>query len=298
MEMATLGKTGLEVSRLGIGLAEIGSVDYATAARVLSSALFEGINFFDTAACYGDSEEWIGRALAERRDQFILATKAGHVTGGYEGEPWTKRTILDSIERSLERMETDHVDLVQLHSCDLEVLERGEVIEALVEARDAGKTRFIGYSGDDEAAMWAVESGHFDTLQTSFNIVQQEPLRELLPKAEEREMGIIIKRPIANAMWLRTDADASGIRERYAERARQMKEMGPLPTGPEDPIALSLAFTLSHDVVDTAIVGTADADHVRENAEMVLEFPHLSDELIDELHRRFEQVAMEASSGS
>jgi aryl-alcohol dehydrogenase-like predicted oxidoreductase len=116
MELRQLGKTDLTVSRLGAGLAEIGyqltreHVDQA--GQVLNAALDGGIVFLDTSACYDISEELIGATVAHRRDEFVLATKCGHVTGGYNGEPWTKATVRDSIDRSLTRMKTDHVDIV------------------------------------------------------------------------------------------------------------------------------------------------------------------------------------------
>jgi aryl-alcohol dehydrogenase-like predicted oxidoreductase len=183
--MATLGKTGLKVSRLGAGLAEIGTLsDVSVAGQLLNAALDGGINFLDTAACYDSSEEWIGRTISHRRREYILATKAGHLTGEYEGKEWAAKTILDSIERSLLRMRTDYVDVVQLHSCSVDILERGEVIQALLDAKRAGKTRHIGYSGDHEAALWAIASGKFDMLQTTFNLVDQEARKELFPKAQ------------------------------------------------------------------------------------------------------------------
>ena len=102
MQQTTLGRTGLQVSRLGAGLAEIGfqlSLDEeARAGNVLNTALDAGINFLDTAACYNVSEELIGQTIAHRRDEYVLATKAGHVTGGYEGEAWSAKTVADSIE--------------------------------------------------------------------------------------------------------------------------------------------------------------------------------------------------------
>jgi len=111
MEMATLGRTGLKVSRLGAGLYEIGRLtDVAAAGRLLNTTLDGGINFLDTAACYDNSEEWIGRTISHRRQEYILATKAGHVIGGYQGEEWTPKTITDSIDRSLVRMRTDYLD--------------------------------------------------------------------------------------------------------------------------------------------------------------------------------------------
>jgi aryl-alcohol dehydrogenase-like predicted oxidoreductase len=291
MDVTILGQTGLEISRLGAGLAEMGYQlsldDVERASRLLNMALDGGINFLDTAACYGVSEELIGRTIAHRRGEYVLATKAGHVTGGYEGEEWTAETVRDSIERSLVRMKTDHVDLVQLHSCSVGVLERGEVIQALLNAKNAGKTRFIGYSGDNEAARWAVESGEFDTLQTSFNLVDQEPRVELLPLAQERGMGVIIKRPIANAVW---GAPQGSSRETYRDRARRMSDMGPLLDAPQDRILLSLGFTLAHDEVDVAIVGTRDPAHMRANIALVENELPLAAQVVEELHRRFDRL--------
>ncbi len=293
METRVLGKTGLRVSVLGIGLAEIGSLDLdeeSQASDILNTALDQGINFLDTAACYGNSEELVGRAVAQRRDEFVLATKAGHVTGGYDGEEWTAQTVRDSIDRSLRRLRTDHLDIVQLHTCSVEVLERGEVIEALQEARDAGKTRFIGYSGDNEAALWAVESGLFDTLQTSFNLVDQNARRYLFDPAQKQEMGIIAKRPIANAVW-GAEKPQSSYAGSYHDRAEQMASLGPMPDTPDHGVLLALAFCLSHDAVATAIAGTRNLDHLRQNIEWASDNVSLSPSAIEELYRRFEQFA-------
>ena len=296
METTLLGKTGLKVSRLGAGLAEIGSsADALGVGRLLNAALDGGINFLDTAACYGDSEEWIGHSISHCRQEYILATKAGHITGGYEGEAWTAKTILDSVERSLRRMKTDHLDLVQLHSCGVDTLERGEVIQALLEAKRSGKTRYIGYSGDHEAALWAIESNQFDTLQTTFNLVDQRARKEVLPQARAKVMGIIAKRPIANATW-GAPAGSDAVREWYRQRAQAMLGMGPLLAAPQDPILLALGFVLAHEEVDTAIVGTRNPDHMRANVEMVENELPLTMEVVRELHRRFDQTELSAAT--
>lgn len=271
MEYRVLGRTGLRVSRLGIGLAEIGSqvtdAEIRQAADVLNTALDAGINFLDTSACYGNSEELIGRSVAHRRDEFILATKAGHVVGGYVGEEWTAQTVTDSIERSLHRMRTDHLDLVQLHSCGVDILERGEVTQVLLDAQQAGKLRFIGYSGDNAPAEWAVRSGVFDTLQTSFNLVDQRARYTLFGEAVAQGMGIIVKRPIANGAWGAAGAPST-YAEAYFERAQAMLALGAIPDAPER-ILLALGFAFAHPEVDTFIAGTAKLTHLKANIEWV-----------------------------
>ena len=294
MDYRTLGRTDLVVSRLGAGLSEIGYEltrhDVAEAGRVLNAALDGGITFLDTAACYNVSEELVGRAVGHRRDEFVLATKAGHVTGGYRGEPWTRRTILDSIDRSLERLQTDHVDLVQLHSCGVDILARGEVIEALEDARRAGKTRYIGYSGDNAAAQWAVADGRFDTLQTSYNLVDQAARRTLFDQAKAQGMGIIVKRPIANGAWGAASAPSTYAGQ-YWERAQQLQALGELPAAPHNRIWLALAFVLAQDQVDTAIVGTRNPRHMQANLTWLATEPHLDAATVAELQRRYDAVA-------
>lgn len=296
MQQTILGKTGLKVSRLGAGLSEIGSrltlEEEATAAQVLNTALDAGINFLDTAACYNISEELIGRTIAHRRDEYVLATKCGHVAGDYEGEPWTAETVTHSIDRSLTRMKTDRLDLVQLHSCTVDILEKGEVIEALQAAQQAGKTRFIGYSGDNENAKWAVDSGLFDTLQTSFNLVEQHARTKLFAQAKAQNMGIITKRPIANGAW-GASSSPSGYADEYFRRSQIMLKEGPIPNAPENRILLALGFTFAHPEVSTAIVGTHNPAHMESNIAMVENELPIDSSVVEELYRRFDAAADE-----
>lgn len=296
MEMRQLGNTDMRVSRLGAGLSEIGFEltlrDVDEAGRVLNRALDGGINFLDTAACYNVSEELLGQTVAHRRDEFVLATKAGHVTGGYQGEPWTRQTVLDSIDRSLNRLQTDHLDLVQLHSCGVDILERGEVIEALRTARDAGKTRYIGYSGDNDAARWAVNSGIFDTLQTSFNLVDQAARHTLLDQARAQGMGIIVKRPLANGAWGAPKAP-SAYAAQYWERAQRLEAKGTLPHAPANRIWLALGFVLAHEQVDTAIVGTRNPAHMQSNLAWMETEPPLNDETVRMLQQWYDAVGQD-----
>lgn len=302
MEYNQLGKTGLKVSRLGVGISEIGFNltldDEKQASDVLNTALDQGINFFDTAACYGLGEEFIGRTVSNRREEFFLVTKAGHVAGDYEGEAWTAQTITDSIDRSLERMRTDHLDLIQLHSCSVEVLEKGDAISAIQDAKKAGKTRFIGYSGDNENALWAVESGLFDTLQTSFNVVDQDARTKLFPKATAQGMGIISKRPIANAVWgaaadPRPYAQLPEYTVPYFKRAQKMLQAGAISGAPDDRILLALGFNLAHLGINVAIVGTLNPKHMRNNIDMFENSLPINDSVVKEIHRRFQDCSAE-----
>jgi aryl-alcohol dehydrogenase-like predicted oxidoreductase len=298
MKYATLGKTGLRVSRLGIGLAQLGALspaDTEKAGKILGSALDAGINFFDTAECYGNSEELIGKTVAHRRDEIVLATKAGHVSTGSSGKPWTGQTMRESIDRSLVKLNTDHVDVVQVHAYDISAPLADDIIQAVLDAKDAGKTRFVGYSGENEDAEWAVQSGLFDTLQTSFNLVDQRARYGLFEQARSRGVGIIAKHPIANAVWgyaLASDGDArvSGTDLQRLRRARAMLELGPIEDCPSDPVVLALGFALAHEDVHTGIVGTGSPAHMLANIDTVERGPAVPEGVVTELRRRFDQL--------
>jgi aryl-alcohol dehydrogenase-like predicted oxidoreductase len=299
METRTFGKTGLRVSRLGAGLAAIGeeeTLDTITkVSKVLNAALDGGITFFDTAECYFDSEEMVGRTISNRRGEFVLATKVGHAGGGQGSDAWGKKAIAESIERSLKRLRTDRVDLVQLHSCGVDTLKKGECIEALEAAKKAGKTRSIGYSGDNEAAMWAVKSGRFDALQTSFSVADQRPRHGLLAEAKKRGMGIIAKRPIANGAWGVAQSPSKSLKfqkwyaDEYFRRCQAMAALGPLPGDPGDGVLTALGFVFAHDEVDTAIVGTRDPGHMKANIGLLKKLP-VPQEAVAELRRRWDKL--------
>lgn len=295
MEKVILGKAGFEVSRLGVGLSEIGSElsfdEAEQAGQVLNSALDAGINFLDTSACYGISEELIGQTVGARRDEYVLATKAGHFVPRGEGQDWTYETVAESVDRSLQRLKTDRLDIVQLHSCGIDVLEKGDVVRALQDAKAAGKLRHVSYSGDNEAAHWAVDSGLFDTLQCSFNITDQGANSTgLLKKAKERGMGVIAKRPIGGGTWARArrgEPTPRGYDSQYLDRAKAMAADGRLPKEPENSILLALGFTLGHPEVDVAIVGTKSPSHMVSNIEMVEKALPIEQETIEALHTRW-----------
>jgi len=291
MEKRRLGKTDMDVSVLGFGGSEIGyeKASPETVGELLNSALDAGLNVIDTAECYHKSEELIGEAVSNRRNEFYLFTKCGHPHGFGERADWSKDSILESIQRSLRRLKTDKVDIVQLHSCSEAELRRGEAIEALQTARERGYTRYIGYSGDSHAARFAVEAGVFDTLQTSINIADQEALELTLPLAREKQMGVIAKRPVANAAWKTGHRPIDSYQHEYWERLRKL-DYDFLNDDLEKSISIALRFTLSAPGVHTAIVGTTKPDRWIQNAKL-LEASPLEKRIFNEIRERWEESA-------
>ncbi len=270
METRQFGKTDMQVSVLGFGSSEIRGMAVSDVDSLLNNALNAGINVIDTAECYGDSEDLIGRAVASRRSDYFLFTKCGHAVGDELPNlpDWDPRLLEASIERSLRRLRTDHVDLLQLHSCSLDVLRKGDVIKVLEKAKREGKTRYIGYSGDNEDARYAIHTGVFDTLQTSINIADQQNIDFTIPAARERGMGIIAKRPIAEGAWLHQTLAKSDYAYPYWERLQTL-HYDFLKSDSSASLATAIRFTLTVPGVDVAIVGTTNLDHLRQNIAMI-----------------------------
>jgi aryl-alcohol dehydrogenase-like predicted oxidoreductase len=188
----------------------------------------------------------------------------------------------------LKRLKTDCLDLVQLHSCSKETLEKGDVIAALQKARDAGKTRFIGYSGENEAAEFAVACGAFDTLQTSVNLADQRGIEKILPGAVAAGMGVIAKRPIANAAWRwASESECPAYPLPYFRRLKKLSF--DFLTGP-DAVGIALRFTLAQPGVSTAIVGTKNPERWSQNAALLAAGP-LPQSEVEAIYSRWKAVA-------
>jgi aryl-alcohol dehydrogenase-like predicted oxidoreductase len=298
----SFGKTGLAVSALGFGGGPIGYLDteQQRVDRVLNLLLDEGVNLIDTAACYHESESMIGRAVASRRGEFVLVSKCGHKVNGLSGEEWSGALIARTVDRALQRLNTDHLDVMLLHSCDLPVLKRGEAVAALAQARQAGKVRFIGYSGDNEEAAFAAGLPDIDVIEMSVNLCDQANLDAVLPKARERKLGVIAKRPIANAAWKQSQPGIySGYARPYADRLMQMglrpADLGfdgdPQLTWP----ALALRFTLSLPDVHVAITGTTNPDNARANVQAA-ELGPLPAAVVAKIRDAFRSTAAKSTS--
>jgi len=194
--LRNFGNTNLKVSALGFGAGEIG--DFAVDDKIVDNIL----------------------NTAHRRNEFVISTKVGY---GVEGEKdWSYNCILKGIDEALIKMKTDVIDIVHLHTCDLEVLKSGEAIDALDKAKSENKIKLAAYSGENENLEYAINCGRFDSVQSSFNICDQRNLYSNLPKAKDKGMGFIAKRPIANAPWRFAERPAGHYCEEYWQRLQKM----------------------------------------------------------------------------
>jgi aryl-alcohol dehydrogenase-like predicted oxidoreductase len=273
MQQRPFGSTGLTVSALGLGAGQVGEADVTDreAATLLNAALDAGITLVDTARGYGTSEERIGRHLSSRRDEFVLSTKGGYDIEGTAD--WTPANLKGSVERSLRLLRTDRIDVLHLHSCSSEVLARGDLQDTLDALVAAGTVRVAAYSGDNAPLAQAAGSGRFGSVETSVNLADQWSLHHVLP--EHPELGVIAKRPLANAPWRFAERPTGHYAETYWERLRTLAlDPAGLEWG-----AFALRFAAFAPGVDVAIVGTANPAHLRRNVEDLAAGP-LPDDLL------------------
>lgn len=274
MQKRTFGKTGLSVSPLGFGAAPVAylQADRDRATKVLNELLDSGVNLLDTAASYPGSEEFLGQTIMHRRSEFILVSKCGQAFDDLPGEAWSAELVSATVDRALKRLQTDQLDVMLLHTCDEPVLRKGEAMGALVKAQQAGKVRFIGYSGDNEALAYAATLPEVQVIETSVNIADQWNIERGLALCEKNGIGVLAKRPIANAAW-KDLSSQPGMYEKYAaEYTRRLSQMAITPQElgfDGDPATvwpeIALRFTLSIPGVHCAIIGTTNPDNARQN---------------------------------
>jgi aryl-alcohol dehydrogenase-like predicted oxidoreductase len=278
---ATLGRTGLEVTKLGYGAMELRGADRAadagTAGEILNAVLDAGINFIDTSPDYGVSEELIGEHISNRRDEFFLASKCGcpvnqppPAEGQRPPHVFTPENIRAAVEQSLRRMRTDHLDLVQFHiSPSRDTLEENGAVEALTELRDEGKTRFVGMSGTLPNLTDHIEMGVFDAFQIPYSALEREH-EDAIRAAASAGSGTIIRGGVARGAPSVDDSTLA----RYPDFWRPMVEarrdrweqadLDDLLDGMTR-MEFMLRFTLSHPDMHTTIVGTANLQHLADN---------------------------------
>jgi aryl-alcohol dehydrogenase-like predicted oxidoreductase len=302
MQYRTLGRTGIKVSPYALGTlllgAEIGNPDHEDSARIIHKALDVGINFIDTSDAYGTSEEVVGKALKGRRDDVVLATKFGRPVGEDPNHQGTsRRWIMTAVENSLSRLQTDYIDLYQVHrldpSTDIE-----ETLSALSDLIHSGKVRAIGSSNTPASeiveAQWAAERRGLERLHTEqppYSILNRSIENEVLPVAQRYGMGVAVWGPLAQGMLtgrIRSGQPTDLVRaslfkvfgdERRIEVIEQLialsNEVG-MPI-----IHLAMAFAIAHPGVTSALIGP----HTMEQLDGLISGMDvvLSDEVLDRI---------------
>lgn len=295
MRYRRLGRTGMMVSEIGFGALPIGGlrwggVEDEQSLATLRRAFDLGINFFDTADVYGrgHSEELIGRAFAGRRPNVVIATKAG--MDFYRGEPvrsnFDPAYVRSAVEKSLARLGTDYVDLLQLHNPPQKLAKEDAIWEALAALRAEGKIRFFGVSArtaNDALAYLRAAAGDppsprfGDTLQVAFNLLDQEAaIKGVFVEAYRHDWGVISRVPVASGLlsgkyaadhfFPPDDFRADWSRERLAETVRRVDALRFLVKPPMETLSqAALAFALSQEAVSTVIAGARTPDQVEED---------------------------------
>jgi aryl-alcohol dehydrogenase-like predicted oxidoreductase len=314
LEYRDLGETGMRVSAVSLGTwafgSEWGTVSDEDSYASLNRAIDLGVNLLDTADVYGDghSERLIGRLLKERRDdEIFVATKAGRRRQPHTAEGYDHENLLGFVERSLENLKVEALDLLQLHCPPTDAYRQDFTFEALDRLQEAGKIKNYGVSVETvEEARMALEYPGVKTVQIIFNIFRQKPAEEFFPLAEERSVGILARVPLASGLLsgkMTAGRDFPEDDHRNFNREGRAFDKGetfagvPFETGlaavdelkelvPEGYTLaqLALRWILMHPAVSCAIPGAKRTDQVDDNV-AAADMPPLSDEVMDRIRR-------------
>ena len=275
MHYRPLGRTGIRVSPFALGammFSSFGNGDQQEVNRMVSRALDAGINLIDTADAYGDSEEMLGRALKGRRDDIVLASKFARPIGDdVNRQGGSRRWIVAAVENSLRRLQTDHLDLYQMHRPDPET-DIDETLSALTDLVRSGKVRAIGSSdmpaSEIVEAQWVAERRgleRFRTEQPHYSLLDRTIEREVLPVAQRYGMGTVIWSPLASGMLtgrIRRGQETDLRRTRMFAALRDERRIDTveefIPLAEEAGMSLThmaLAFVIAHPGVTAALIG-------------------------------------------
>jgi len=260
------------------------------AETILNAVLDEGINFIDTANDYGRSEEFIGKYIAHRRDEFYLATKCGCTVvrkdENTDDTPhvWTRDNLFRGLEESLQRMKTHYIDIMQLHNPPVEETEKNQLVDALKEMQQQGKVRFISISTTLPHLPIYLQWGVFDTFQIPYSALERE-YEDWISRASEAGIGTIIRGGVARGEVGVGQGNENSWKKFEEASLDELREPG------ESRTAFLLRFTLSHPHVNTTIVGTLYPEHLRENLAAVERGP-LPANVYDEAKRRLDGVGI------
>ena len=294
-----LGSTGYDVTILGYGAMELRGlprgpeISDEDAGRLLNALLDSGINLIDTSIDYGRSEELIGRYVSSRRDEYFLASKCGCLLDlPPDAEPpfphdWSAANVRAGIEQSLRRLQTDHLDLLQVHlSPSRERMESDGTIEEMTALRDEGKVRFLGMSGLLPHLPDHIDMGVFDVFQIPYSAVQRDH-EQLIARAAEGGAGVLVRggaargAPSDDKAW---KVPPIGLAEGEARERWDEAGIDDLLDGMSR-MEFTLRFTLSHPGLSSTIVGTSRLDHLESNVAMASRGP-LPPDVYEEAKRR------------
>ena len=268
MNYRCLGRTGLHVSEIGLGTVELG-LDYGVpvagehlrppeeqATGLLNRALDLGVNFIDTARAYGASEEVIGRALKTRRHEYILATKLAPIKEEGQADDALRAQVRASIAASLSALQTDVIDLLQLHHAPADVIKSGRVLAAARAAQAEGLVRFIGASTyGEEAPLAVLADGGYDTLQVAYNPADKTLESRVLPLAEQQGVGVVVRSVLLRGVLTHRYRLLPAALEDLKTAIGSLAEVADAQeiSMPE----MAYRFVLANPAVSTALVGTA-----------------------------------------
>jgi aryl-alcohol dehydrogenase-like predicted oxidoreductase len=269
---SVLGRTGLSVTTLGYGAMEVrGSriwggrpIEDAEAEQILNAVVDKGINFIDTANDYGRSEEYIGRFLSRRRDEFVLATKCGCTVvrrdENTDDTPhvWTRENLFRGLHESLGRMRTDYVDLMQLHNPSVEQCENGDLVAALQEMKEQGKVRWIGVSSTHPHLETYIGWDVFDAFQIPYSALERQH-EEVIQAASDSGAGVIVRGGVARG------EPGAGLGEQDRWDRWEAARLDDLLDDGESRTGFLLRFTNAHPGMNTNIVGTMNVRHLQDN---------------------------------
>lgn len=297
-----LGKTGLEVSRIGLGTVEIGISDYAVgqkglvseqdAIRLLQEAADIGVTYIDTARAYGVAEERIGKSEILKKHGVIVGTKCAQFLEKGEDVhgPELEKRIRAEIEESLRQLQTESLQLVQLHGGSEEQIKRGELIKVMQTLKDEGKVQHVGIAvrGED-AAIAAITSEFFETIQIAYSILDQRMAQNVLSQAKQKNVGIInrsvLLKGVLTQHYPKLPDTLAPLKEAAGKAEEIAQELGTILPG------LALQFVLSNPAITTALVGTMKTAHLA-SALKAAEAEPLPEEILNQL----EQLAIDDPS--
>ncbi len=289
MKYRTLGKTGLRVSIVGLGTmvhaGHFGPMKDSESLEAIETALELGVNFIDSSDAYGAGygETLLGNAFKGKRDKIVIATKGGNVmVGPNRGKRIFEPDYISRVmDESLRRLQTDYIDLYQLHNPTVEVIERGAVWEVLERAKKAGKIRHYGVSINSmEEGTAAVKDGRAETIQVEYNLLAQEPAETFFPAAQQANIGVIARVPLKRGIltgklkqsdeqrFQGEDVRARSFKgEAFAQELAKAEQLKFLAHGPVQSLGqAAIAFCIAHPAVSVVIPGARNAEQMRENA--------------------------------